>query len=188
MAVYLCPFEDLTLGGIWDLKKKPISEGDIAQGVAYCGVLHVHDINWKKNLVHVDLFGNQTVSSATIDIYLVPFAETKKKKDEYNITDHRIMMEELKLWNRFEALKLRACDNEGKCRKDFQVENEAELFYGVTRKDNVWFGTSCTLNSWVKRARHTPQVVRDAGIKASDKSKDRLINLVPYSLWRETKV
>ena len=90
MAVNLCNFQDLTLGGIWDLKKKAISEGDIAQGVAYCGVLHVHDINWKKNLVDVYLYGNQTVSSATIDIYLVPFSETKKNKDENNITpiDH----------------------------------------------------------------------------------------------------
>ena len=116
MAVYLCDFQDLTLGGIWDLKKKAISEGDIAQGVAYCGVLHVHDINWKKNLYQAHMCGDQTVSSATIDIYLVPFSETKKKNEENNITDHRVMMEELKLWNKFEALKLRACDNKGNCR------------------------------------------------------------------------
>ena len=188
MAVDLCYFEDLTLGGIWDLKKKPISEGDIAQGVAYCGVLHVHNIKWRKNVIQVDSRGDQKVSSATIDIYLVPFSETKKKKDEYNITDHRIMMEELKLWSRFEALKHRACDNKGNCRKDFLVENEIELFYGITRKDNVWFGTSCTLNSWVNKVRHVPQVVKDAGIRASDQSKDRLINLVPSHLWMKTNV
>ena len=188
MAVDLCDFQDLTLGGIWDLKKKAISEGDIAQGVAYCGVLHVHDIYWKKNLVNVHTRGDQTVSSATIDIYLVPFSETEKKKDEENITDHRVMMEELKLWNKFEALKLRACDSEGECRMEYQVEDEIELFYGITRKDNIWFGTSCTLNSWVNGAGHVSQVVRDAGIRASDKSKDRLINLVPYQLWRKTQV
>ena len=68
------------------------------------------------------------------------------------------------------------------------MEDEIELFYGITRKDDVWFGTSCTLNSWVNRPLHVSQVVRDAGIRASDKSKDLLINLVPFQLWRETKV
>ena len=38
----------------------------------------------------------------------------------------------------------------GNRRLDFDVTAEKELFYGFTRKDDVWFSTSCTLNSWIK--------------------------------------
>ena len=58
-------------------------------------------------------------------------------------------MEGLQLWEKFEKLKGRACDEDGKRRPGFDVSAETELFYGFTRKDDRWFSTSCTLNSWV---------------------------------------
>merc|ERR1719184_624469 len=97
------------------------------------------------------------------------------------------MMEGLQLWKKFEDFKSRACDEKGKRRHDFDVTKEKELFYGFTRKDDVWFSTSCTLNSWIKPQtdKEAADVVLNAGIRGSDQSKADLINLMPKWLWRE---
>merc|ERR1719233_2799446 len=94
------------------------------------------------------------------------------------------MMEELQLWKKFEQLKSRACDEKGKRRRDFDVTAEKELFYGFTRKDNIWCSTSCTLNSWIKPLtdKEAADVVRNAGVRGSDQSKADLINLMTLYL------
>ena len=65
------------------------------------------------------------------------------------------------------------------------MTREDDLFYGFTRKNDIWYSTSCTLNSWIEAlgGREVADVVLKAGIKGSDKSKADLINLMPYHLW-----
>ena len=55
---------------------------------------------------------------------------------------------------------------------EFDVSNERELFYGFTRKNNVWYSTSCTLNSWIEALsrKEVADVVLQAGVRGSDKS------------------
>jgi len=181
-------FRGLTLGGIWDLNKKPIVNGDLVMDEAYCGVLHLRDIKWR--WVKIAIATEELiVKSAIVDLYLAPIKETKKIQGKRDVTHHRVIMEELKLWESYVALKSRASDKEGLFHKDFhefRVKNEKETFYGFTRKQNNWFGTSCTLNSWIRNWTHVPQVLRDAGKKGTDKlHKDQQINIVPILLWQK---
>jgi len=166
-----------------DINKKVISRGDIVKTVAYCGVLHLYNLEWESNSKHVWVRGDCSVTSCTAALYLEPIPEILKKKGDRNVTHHKFMMEELGFWDSFEGLKGRACDIEGKFKKDFRVEKENELFYGFTRKYSAWYGTSCTLNSWINRVFCVPQVVREAGKKGTDKVKEGLINTVPQFLW-----
>ena len=105
-------------------------------------VVHLHDITWRSFSL--------SVGGAEADLYVSPFDETNVKGKKIGATDHRVMMEDLGFWKKFEKLKLRACDKEGKRREAFNVRGESELFYGFTRKNGVWYATSCTLNSWIK--------------------------------------
>jgi len=62
------------------------------------------------------------------------------------------------------------------------------LFYGFTRKDDNWFSTSCTLNSWISPQngeKFAADVVLNAGIRGSDRNKADLINLMPKWLWKK---
>merc|ERR1719317_638046 len=123
---------------------------------------------------------------AQVNLYVTPFNETNPRAKDTGFTDHRVMMEGLSLWEKFEKLKLRACDEKGNRRPNFDVRKETELFYGFTRKNDVWFSTSCTLNSWIESltGKEAADVVRQAGARRSDQSKADLINLMPRDLWR----
>jgi len=62
------------------------------------------------------------------------------------------------------------------------------LFYGFTRKDDNWFSTSCTLNSWISPQngeKYAADVVLNAGRRGSDRNKADLINLMPKYLWKQ---
>ena len=100
---------------------------------------------------------------------MAPFKETNVASKEK--TDHRVMMEQLKLWEKFELFKSRVCEADGTRRIDFRPELEKELVYGFTRKKNCWYGTSCTLNSWVLAELASADVVKTAGVRGSDKVK-----------------
>jgi len=156
--------------------KKIFEKGDFKDGVGYVGVVHVHHIEPMP-------FG---IRKALVTVWVAPCKETNLLGKEAGITDHRVLMEELELWDKFEKLKSRACNDEGKHRFGFSAKREQELFYGFTRKNNVWYSTSCTLNSWVVpiSKREAKDVVRNAGIRGTDKSKGDMINLMPRKLWR----
>ena len=86
-----------------------------------------NNIKWKKhNEMHRP--------SANVNLFMAPLKDTNKVGGSK--TDHRIMMEKLGLWNKFEQFKSRVCTEEGKRHVDFRVELETELFYGFTRKGN----------------------------------------------------
>ena len=50
---------------------------------------------------------------ADVNLYVTPFSETNVDAKKTGFTDHRVMMEGLSLWKKFEGLKLRACDKDG---------------------------------------------------------------------------
>jgi len=130
--------------------------------------------------------GGWTVNSATVDLYVAPFC-LKSEEDSDN-TYHKVMMQKLQFWERFEKLKNRVCTAGGKHRTDFCAEDEDELFYGFTRKNEIWYSTSCTLNCWVRADfAIAPEVIRDSGIRRSDMVKDLLINLIPNNLWQKIR-
>ena len=79
--------------------KKVLEEGDIKEGHEYCGVVHVHNIQWT---------GNDNIHSADVDMYCRSFEETNVLSKNTGSTDHRVLMEGLLLWKKFERLKLRA--------------------------------------------------------------------------------
>lgn len=160
--------------------KEILKEGDILEDEGYIGVVYVHDITWKESEEAAD-----DIQSATVDVYLAPISETNIKKSLSSITDHRVIMEDLNLWSKFEKLLARACNEDGRNRLDFRFEEEKELFYGFTRKYNQWYCTSCTLNSWILRigGKDASGVVKLAGVKGADKSKADLINEMSNDLW-----
>ena len=96
------------------------------------------------------------MKGADVNLHVTPFSETNVDAKRTGFTDHKVMMRGLSLWKKFEGLKLRACDKDGKLRKhgtgpdEFDVTKESDIFYGFTRKNDVWYSTSCTLNSWIK--------------------------------------
>jgi len=149
-------------------------------------VAHVYDIHWKSS--HNK--NNSVVYKATVDIFLTPFKELNEEAKRNDSTEHRLMMVELKLWEKFQDLRFRACHRDGKHRKSFDVTREKELFYGFTRKNNKWYSTSCTLNSWIVSLtnKENPEVIRLAGKRGTDKFKDDLVNLLPMFLWEQMKV
>jgi len=153
--------------------------GDIKKGDNYCGVVHLSNIRWGDS----EFWFKGPWTEA--NIYVTPFSETNVEREETGFTDHKVMMVGLSLWEKFEELKLRACDVNGERQEHYDVKIETDLFYGFTRKHNFWNSTSCTLNSWIKpvSGKDASDVVRRAGEKGSDKSKADLINLMPRSLW-----
>jgi len=158
--------------------KQVLVDGDIKKGAGYCGVLHIWKIKWD----------GPWPRKAHVNLYVSPFEETSPQAKKTGFTNHRVMMEELQLWEKFEKLKNRACDKQGKRRRDFDDTAENELFYGFTRKDDNWFSTSCTLNSWINplTKKEAANVVRNAGVRGSDRSsKVDLVNLMPKDLWRK---
>jgi len=157
--------------------KKILAEGDIVEGDEYCGVVHIHNIKWGRP---------SNVYEATANLYLTPFAEINPIAEKSGFTDSRVMMEGLSLWEKFERLKLRACDEKGYRRPDFDVTKESELFFGFARKNNIWYSTSVTLNSWIEpiNGKDASDAVRNAGIKCSYRSAD-LTNLMPKDLWHQ---
>ena len=152
-----------------------LQPGDVKSGEAWCGVARLYDIKWKKKP------SGFFIASANVDMFMAPFKETNVASKEK--TDHRVMMEQLKLWEKFELFKSRVCEADGTRRIDFRPELEKELVYGFTRKKNSWYGTSCTLNSWVLTNYAAADVVRTAGDRGSDKVKELRINLIPYRIW-----
>ena len=145
MAYYPATFDNLNLSKVKHHRTKEVLEvGDVKKGKGYCGVVHVRNIQWESRY---------SVHSANVELYCTSFEETNALSKETGSTDHRVMMEGLSLWKKFEGLKLRACDKDGKRRQhgqgpdQFDVTKEDELFYGFTRKNDVWYSTSCTLNS-----------------------------------------
>ena len=140
MVNYTSLFENLIINDVKHWRTLDVIEqNEIKEDEGWCGVIHLHEIKWVRKSTDYE------IDSATVDMYLGPFKETNEVAKER--TDHRAMMEELKFWENFEALKNRACDEEGSRRWCFRKEKESQLFFGFTRKNNVWSDTSCTLNS-----------------------------------------
>jgi len=178
MAKYNTPFYKLSLhfGEMRHFRtKKVFEEGDIKEGEGYVGVVHLIDVGWK------DFY----IDWCWVDIWLATHKETNPESKRTGFTDHRVMMQELMLWEKFESFKSRAFDKDGNRYPWFDVTEEEELFYGFTRKNNLWSDTSCTLNSWLEplTGKETAAVVRNAGIRGSDQSKADLINIMPRALW-----
>lgn len=176
MATYFAEFKGLDFSEIKHHQTKQIlAEGDIVEGDGYCGVVYLHNINWDYSA---------RVIKASVNLYITPFAETNPKAKKTGFTDSRVMMEELSLWEKFEGLKLRACDEKGYRRQDFDVIKERELFFGFERKNDVWCNTCVTLNSWIKPIieKEASDAVINAGIKYPYRSA-KLTNLMPKYLW-----
>jgi len=184
MAEYYTIFDNLTFGEIKHfITKRLIQVGDIKEDEGYCGVAHVYDIEWFENSGRFDL------DEAKVDLYIAPFLETnpEMKMNGPGPSDHKVVMKKLKLWDSFENFKRRVCDQRGNIRPNFRVEKETELFYGFTRKDKVWYSTSCSLNCWIKSVSNiqAPEVVRNAGIRGADNRKPDLINIMPHRFWEK---
>jgi len=178
MASYYDHFMPLDFSEIRHHQTKEIlAEGDIVAGDEYCGIVHIQNINWGHS---------SNVYKATANLYLAPVAETNLIAKKTGVTDSRVMMEGLSFWEKFEKFKLRACDEKGYRRPDFNVAKESELFFGFARKNNIWYSTSVTLNSWIKplNGKDASDAVRNAGIKCSYRSAD-LTNLMPKDLWHQ---
>ena len=71
---------------------------------------------------------------------------------------------------------------------------EDHLFYRFKRKNDVWYSTSCTVNSWIGAlsGKEFSVMVLNAGIRGSDQSKAdsdqskaNLINMMPFNLWKK---
>ena len=106
MADYFGSFDGLKFSEVKHHGTKDVlEEGDIKEGEGYCGVVHVHDIVWDKKYGFVD--------RAKVELYCTSFEETNVLSTKSGSTDHRVMMEGLSLWKKFEGLKLRACDKDG---------------------------------------------------------------------------
>jgi len=155
--------------------------GDVKQGERYCGVVILHNMTWTED----------KITNAYFDIYLAPLSKTNILAENNGHSDHRVMMEELSLWKKFEKFKLRASDNEGNRNEKFMAEGvkeETELFYGFTRTNDFWKPTSCTLNSWVKprngKNAAAAMALRQAGTRYADKWKADKINIIPTDLWK----
>jgi len=157
--------------------KEVLAAGDVVEGDEYCGVVQIQNIKW--------LLPSK-VYEATVNLYLTPFAETNPIAKKTGFTDSRVMMEGLSFWEKFEKFKLRACDEKGYRRPDFDVTKESELFFGFARKNNIWYSTSVTLNSWIKpiNEKDASDAVCNAGKKCPYQSAD-LTNLMPKDLWRQ---
>ena len=50
------------------------------------------------------------MKSATVDLFVTAFTETNPVGKRTGATDHRVMMEDIGLWERFLSLKSRACN------------------------------------------------------------------------------
>lgn len=179
MAHYLDKFYNVTVSEVRHHRTKCIlTKAEIEEGPGHCGVAHVKNIKWRKN---------GDVEKAVVELWATPFTELNPLAKKTGHTAHRLMMEGLSLWERFKKFKLRVCDEKGRYRRNFDVTNEPELFYGFTRKNKGWYSTSCTLNCWIRHEdwKQAPDVVYKAGKRKSDKSavKSQLINLMPASLW-----
>jgi len=164
------------------LTKSTLREGDIKEDDQYFGVAHVHNI---KRYTYVG-----SVFGAEVDLYVAPFRQTNPLAKKTGITHHRVMMEGLSLWRKFEGLKQRACDNKGNPSNNFHVEREPELFYGFERKNNVWYSTSSTLNCWIKTliGKEVVDAERNAGFEKSNVSKSDVINQInqmPFYCWKQ---
>lgn len=187
MANYDAYFNDLIFSQVKHHRTgASLQPGDIKSGDGQCGVVHLHDIEWKASSNKY----NSVVYKAKVDLWLTPFRETNEEASKSKSTDHRLIMEELKLWERFQDLCSRACHRDGRNRGSFDVTHEGELFYGFTRKGDKWFSTSCTLNSWILPmsffdwpGKDNSGVVLLAGERGTDKSKVDMINLMPMHLW-----
>lgn len=180
MSSWYTNFGDLTFSlPKHHITRKLIVDGDLRRSRPYKGLLYVHGIIWKSD-------GN--VLSGQVDLFITSMEETNPIARSRGITDDRVMMEQLGFWQKFKRLQSHACDESGTRRKDFDIRRERELWYGFTRKYDSWFGTSGTLNSWIKpiNGKECADVVKNAGIRGSCKSKADLINLLPEDLWIKT--
>ena len=67
------------------------------------------------------------------------------------------------------------------------MTGEDHLFYRFKRKNDVWYSTSCTVNSWIGAlsGKEFSVMVLNAGIRGSDQSKADLINMMPFNLWKK---
>ena len=161
MADLLAKFNGLTVTlPRHHVTKKVLRVGDVKKDEPHCGVAHLRDIQYHGG----------DVKTATVDLYVTAFGETNPIGKATGVTDHRVMMEKLGFWKTFEDIKGRARDEKGEFNLNFDVTREPELFYGFTRKKNVWYSTSCTLNSWIEPFKtgvdiSMAQVSRDAGIQ-----------------------
>ena len=64
---------------------------------------------------------------------------------------------------------------------------EDHLFYRFKRKNDVWYSTSCTVNSLIGAlsGKEFSVMVLNAGISRSDQSKADLITMMPLNLWKK---
>ena len=130
MAKYFTEFYGLEISEVRHHRTGDVlTEGDIKKGEGACGVVHVHDIKQTNE---------NFVDEAVVNLYVTPFNETNVEAKKTGFTDHRVMMEGLSLWKKFEELKLRACDKDGKRRKHgprkFDVTRETAFLWFHAKK------------------------------------------------------
>jgi len=177
---YYTGFSGLKINEVRHYRTRQIVRvGDIQQGKIHFGVVHLRNVKW---------FIDGSVSSAEVDLYIAFVEDTKEMKIKEPYTDQKVMAIEMSMWEPFRGLMCRARDEDGKIREHFDVTQEHELWFAFTRKNDLWYPTSGTFNSWIEHEQDVPQVVRDAGIKGSCNSKEKLINLMPRHLWRQILV
>ena len=99
MAQYHTNFDDMNFSGVKHHRNKDLKERGITNGKGYCGVVHVHNTQW---------YNQFWMEKTDVGLYCTPFKETKVLSKKTGSTGHRIMMEGLLLWKKFERLKLRA--------------------------------------------------------------------------------
>ena len=100
MAQYHTNFDDMNFSGVKHHRTKDVlKEGGINDGKGYCGVVHVHNIQW---------YNQFWMEKTDVGLYGTPFEETNVLSKKTGSTDHRVLMEGLLLWKKFERLKLRA--------------------------------------------------------------------------------
>jgi len=194
-------FKNITFGSIKNSKGEQITRDTWQPGKVGMGVAHIHNIKYGE-----DVHGLLSLCGAQVDLYVDTFKTLNKKV----WTHHKVLMENLKMWERFQKFKGRVVDEVGKPIKNVDITKEKEFWFGFTRKapgpydrkDRMfeWSGISCTLNSWIWddyysgpfnfltaaswREKAAPEVVSRAGEKKSDNQEAELINIIPPNLWQ----
>jgi hypothetical protein len=194
-------FKNITFGCIRDSKRERITKDTWKPGKVGMGVAHIHDIKYEE-----DMHGLLSLCGGQVDLYVDMFKTLNKKI----WTHHKVLMEKLEMWERFQKFKRQVVDDLGRPIKDADITEEKEFWFGFTRrapgpwdrKDRMfeWSGISCTLNSWIWddyysgpfnfltgaiwREEAAPQVVSKAGKKKSDKKEAEMINIIPPNLWQ----